>query len=174
MVAKTMARGFNATDILGKEAGNAIEMTALRNMLNEATADQRQRAEMDRTVAENRRNAEIGYQQFISKYPDAHQHGDVIANLMNDKRISAVEAYHELRYFAAQEGLDFNFPLGPQLANKERMMQQRMQPNRQTQRAPMVAGNGGGNRDHLTSETHFADANASWGDILNTVMRQSA
>lgn len=174
MVARTMARGFNATDILGNDAGNAVEMTALRQLVNEATAGQRQREEMDRTVATQRQNAETAYNNFMGRYPDAAPHADAIAQLMNQRGMSAPEAYHELRYFALQEGLDFAYPLGPQLARKQQQPPVQQQPNGRTQRAPMVTGNGGGNRDHLTNEVVYADATATWGDILNSVMRQSA
>lgn len=174
MVAKTMARGHNATDILGTEAGNAIEMTALRQLINEATAGQRQREESDRLISTQRTEAQQKYDAFVGRYPDALPHADAIANLMNQNRISAETAYHEIRYFALQHGLDFSQPLGPQVAAlqaRERAQQQ--PPQRSTQRAPMVNGGGGGNRDHLTNQTQYADANASWGEILDSVMHAS-
>lgn len=172
MVARTMARGFNATDILGNEAGNAIEMSALRQMVNEATAGQRQREQETQTETENRRNAEANYNAFMARYPDAHTHQSAIATLMREQRITATEAYHELRYFALENQLDFGQPLGPQLAARQRAQQpQQRDP---TYRAPMVNGNGGGRRDHLTNEPALADPSSSWGDILNSVMRQSA
>ena len=174
MVARTMARGHNATDILGKEAGNAIEMSALRQLINEATAGQRQREEQDRTVATQRTEAEQKYNAFMTRYPDAAPHADAIANFMRENRMSAEEAYHEIRYFALQHGFDFSQPLGPQVA--ARQAQERMQPqqpNGRTQRAPMVNGGGGGNRDHLTTQANYADANASWSEILDDVMRRT-
>lgn len=175
MVAKTMARGFNATDIIGKEAGNAIEMSALRQLINEATAGQRQREEVDRTVAQNRGVAQQRYDAFMGRYPDAEPHADAIADLMASRKISAEEAYHEIRFFSLQHGLDFNAPLGPQVAARQRQsVPPAPQPNGRTQRAPMVNGGGGGSRDHLTNNTVYADANSSWSEILNSVITQSA
>lgn len=175
MVAKTMARGFNATDIIGKEAGNAIEMSALRQLINEATAGQRQREEMDRTVAQNRGVAQQRYDAFMGRYPDAGPHADAIADLMASRKISAEEAYHEIRFFSLQHGLDFSQPLGPQVAARQQNnAPPAPQPNGRTQRAPMVNGGGGGSRDHLTNNTVYADANSSWSEILNSVITQSA
>lgn len=175
MVAKTMARGFNATDIIGKEAGNAIEMSALRQLINEATAGQRQREEIDRTVAQQRTVAQERYDAFMSRYPDAGPHADAIADLMNSRKLSAEEAYHEIRFFSLQHGLDFSQPLGPQVAARQQNnAPPAPQPNGRTQRAPMVNGGGGGSRDHLTNNTVYADANSSWGEILNSVINQSA
>jgi hypothetical protein len=172
MVAKTMARGINATEIIGKDAGNAIEMSAIRQLVNEATAGQRQREEVDRSVAQGRQYAQQQYDAFMTKYPDAGPHADAIAEVMRTQKMSAQEAYHEIRYFALQNRLDFSQPLGPQIVVRQQQ-QQIAPPNERTQRAPMVNGNGGGNRDHLTSNTQYADAGSTWGEILNTVMHNS-
>jgi hypothetical protein len=174
MVAKTMARGINATDIIGKDAGNAIEMSAIRQLVNEATAGQRQREELDRTVAQQRTVAQERYDAFMGQYPDAAPHADAIAELMKARNLSAPEAYHELRFFALQQQLDFTHPLGPQVAARQRQTPPPPPPNDRTYRAPMVNGGGGGNRDHLTNNTQYADANSTWGEILNTVLYNSA
>jgi hypothetical protein len=176
LVARTMARGFNATDILGNDAGNSIEMSALRNLVNEMTGPQREREQQIRVENENRTNAERNYNAFMARYPLAAPHTSVIATLMRENKITAQEAYHELRYYALENGLDFTQPLGPQIEARQRQSQQpQPQPQRAlTYRAPMVAGNGGGRRDHLTNETAMADPNSSWGEILDSVMRSSA
>jgi hypothetical protein len=172
MVARTMSRGFNATDILGNDAGNSIEMSALRNLVNEVTGPQRERDQQIRVETENRQNAERNYNAFMARYPMAAAHTGAIATLMRQNGATATEAYHELRYFALENGLDFTQPLGPQMEARQRAPQQ---PQREpTYRAPMVNGSGGGRRDHLTSEPQLADANSSWSDILDSVMRNSA
>jgi hypothetical protein len=149
-------------------------MGALRRMVDEVAAPQRQREEAARMTHEASTRARGMYDEFMARYPDAAPHADAIAALMNNNKMQASDAYHEVRYFAAQNGLDFSQPLGPQIAAKQARAQQ---PNGnasqgRTYRAPMVAGNGSGNRN-LTNESNFAPADSSWGDILNSVMRQS-
>lgn len=175
IVQRTLARGFNASDILGKSAGDALEMGAIRHLINEVVAPQRQREATEQKTLQERQQAQQSYDSFISRYPDAAPHGDAIAALMREQKLSATEAYHEVRYFALQNGLDFNEPLGPQVAAANARAQQRepVAPQGRTHRAPLIPGNGGGNRANLTTETNFADASSSWSDILNSVMRQS-
>lgn len=176
IVSRTLARGFNATDIMGKSAGDALEMGAIRALINEVVAPQRAREAQETATTQQRQAAQTAYDDFLSRYPDSAPHGDAIAALMREQKISATEAYHEVRYFALENGLDFTQPLGPQVAAASARAQQRPNgavPQVRTQRAPMVAGNGGGNRDNLTNETNFAPADSSWGDILNSVMRNS-
>lgn len=175
IVSRTLARGFNASDILGKSAGDALEMGAIRQLINEVMRPQQQREQTEQRTTEERQRAQASYDSFISKYPDSAPHGDAIAQLMRDAGLSAVEAYHEVRFFAVQNGLDFSQPLGPQVAAANARAQQRngnAAPQGRTQRAPMIPGNGGG-RGNLTTETNYADASSSWTDILNSVMRQS-
>lgn len=175
IVQRTLARGFNASDILGKSAGDALEMGAIRHLINEVVAPQRAREQRENATVQERQQAQASYDSFISRYPDAAPHGDAIAALMREQKLSATEAYHEVRYFALQNGLDFTEPLGPQVAAANARAQQHPVPAPQgrTRHAPLVPGNGGGNRSNLTSEPNFADPSSSWSDILNSVMRQS-
>lgn len=174
VVQRTLARGFNASDILGKTAGDALEMGAIRHLINEVVAPQRAREHAERVTNEQRTQAQQSYDSFITRYPDAAPHGDAIASLMREQKISATEAYHEVRFFALQNGLDFSQPLGPQVAAAQARAQQpnAVAPQGRTHR-PMVAGNGGGNRGNLTSDPNFAEASSSWSDIINSVMYQS-
>lgn len=175
IVQRTLARGFNASDILGKNAGDALEMGAIRRLIDEAVGPQRQREQVEQLTQRQRVQAQEAYDGFMSKYPDSAPHADAIAALMNNQKLSAAEAYHEVRYFAAQNGLDFSQPLGPQVAARQARAQQPVDaaPQGRTYRAPMVAGNGSGNRNNLNSDTQYASADSTWGDIINSVMRNS-
>lgn len=173
VVSRTLAMGHNVTDILGDSAGNALEMGAIRQLINEATRGQRQQEEVSTAQRNQQTQARQQYDNFVMRYPDAETHGDAIANLMNSHQLSAVEAYHEVKHFALRHNLDFNQPLAPQL-QKARAQQPNGNGQRQpqTQRAPMVNGASGG-RSQMTTETEFADPNTDWSSILNSVLRDS-
>ena len=115
VVSRTLAMGHNVTDILGASAGDALEMRAVRKLIDEATRGQRQQEAQTQAVQQQRNAATQQYEQFVMRYPDAETHGDAIANLMNEQKLSAVEAYHEVTHFALRNGLDFNQPLAPQM-----------------------------------------------------------
>ena len=108
VVSRTLAMGHNVTDILGNSAGDALEMGAVRQLINEATRGQRQQEEVSTAQVIQQTQARQQYDQFVMRYPDAETHGDAIANLMNTQQLSAVEAYHEVKHFALRNGLDFN------------------------------------------------------------------
>jgi hypothetical protein len=173
VVSRTLAMGHNVTDILGNSAGNAVEMGALRQLINEATRGQRQQEQMTAAQHQQREQSQQQYESFIMRYPDAETHGDAIANLMNTHQLSAVEAYHEVKHFALRNGLDFNYPLAPQI-HQARAQQPNGNGQRQpqTRRAPMVNGASGG-RSQMTTETEYADPNTDWSSILNSVLRDS-
>jgi hypothetical protein len=175
MVSRALAKGHNVTDIMGTQAGDALEMGAVRRLIDEATRGQRQQEARMAAQTQQQENARQQYNNFVMRYPDAELHGDAIANLMNNHQLSAVEAYHEVKHFAQRYGLDFSQPLAPQI---EAAQQRAQQPNGngqrspQTQRAPMVSGASGG-RSTMTTETEYADPNSDWSSILNSVMRNS-
>jgi flagellar hook protein FlgE len=173
VVSRTIAMGHNVTDILGKNAGDALEMRAMRQMIDEATAGQRQQEAQRAAIAQHQQQTQRNYMEFVNRYPDAELHGDAIAALMTDHQLTPVDAYHEIRLFAQRHGLDFSQPLGPQIqqarAQQPNGNGQRYTP---TQRAPMVSGASGG-RSVMTTETEFADPNSDWSSILNSVLRQS-
>jgi predicted amino acid-binding ACT domain protein len=173
VVSRTLAMGHNVTDILGNSAGNALEMGAIRQLVNEATRGQRQQEQMSAAEQQRNQQSRQQYEQFVMRYPDAETHGDAIANLMNNHQLSAVEAYHEVRHFAQRYGLDFSQPLAPQIQSaRAQQPNGNGQRSPQTQRAPMVNGASGG-RSQMTTETEYADPNTDWSSILNSVLRDS-
>jgi hypothetical protein len=173
VVSRTLAMGHNVTDILGNSAGNALEMGAIRQLINEATRGQRQQEQMTAAQQQARQESQRQYEGFVMRYPDAETHGDAIANLMNNHQLSAVEAYHEVRNFATKHGLDFSQPLAPQIQTARAQQQNgNGQRSPQTRRAPMVNGASGG-RSQMTTETEYADPNTDWSSILNSVLRDS-
>jgi len=167
VVSRTIALGHNVSDILGRDAGDALEMGAIRQLVNEMTRGQRER-ESNEAAATQRNNAIVArYNSFMARYPDAAVHEQSIAHLMNTHGLQPEEAYHEVKYFALQHNLDFTQPLGPQIQARQR----NGNGQRSTRRAPMVPS-GGRMNNNTATEPNMADANSSWSQILSTVMRE--
>jgi hypothetical protein len=169
IIARTMTYGYNATDILGKTAGDAIEVKAIQQMIREATAPLVDQKKQQTQTTEQDTRAKEAYDSFVAKYENADVHAEAIANLMN-KGATAVDAYYSVREFALREGLDFTQPLGPQV--EARMNGGGQRQNTTQQRAPMVQGNGRGSNPQITDQPNYAAAEDSWTDILNSVLRE--
>lgn len=173
VVSRALAKGHNVTEIMGTQAGDALEMGAVRRLVDELTRGQRQQEAAQAAKQQRDDIARQNYNAFVMRYPDAETHGDAIANLMTQHKLTAVEAYHEVRHFAQRHGLDFSQPLAPQIqALSQQQQNGNGQRQPQTQRAPMVSGASGG-RSTMTTETEYADPTSDWGSILNSVMRNS-
>ena len=174
IVARTLTFGYNVTDILGKNAGDALEMKAITQLVNQTTAPMRQQQEHAAAQQQNMARAEEQYTAFVAKYPDAELHAEAIANLMNNSKVNAEVAYYQVKSFALENGLDFTQPLGPQIAAR-RAGQQAPEPHGQQQRiqrAPMHVASGRGSEAQLTNQQEQANAGDDWGDILSSVLRK--
>lgn len=169
VVARTLTFGYNVSDILGKTAGDALEMKALVRMQNEATAPLRAQQEQTQQQAAHMEAATKAYNKFTSDYPDAEMHGEAIASLMQRRNIPAEVAYFQVKTFALENGLDFTQPLGPQIEARQRQPVPDQRPT--VQRAPMVNG-GRGSEQSSQQQPRMASADSGWGDILNEVMRE--
>lgn len=168
VVARTMALGYNATDILGTQAGDALEMRAVTQLVNQSTAPMREQQEQAARQAEAERNGNAAYNTFITKFPDAEVHQEAIANLMGKGR-PAETAYYEVKTFALENGLDFTQPLGPQIAAK-----QGGQSPTENQPKPMVNGGGRVNQNVNPQQNNaLANADDDWSTILHDVMSQT-
>lgn len=168
IIARTMTFGYNATDILGKSAGDALEMRGVQQMIREATAPLL--ADRNARTQSEQQNTQVqqAYQAFVDQYEYADVHSEAIANLMNNKGMKPVDAYYTVREFARDNQLDFTQPLGPQVA-------QRASGQRQTPRMPLPNGSGGGSgvsQGQTTTQPTYASADDTWGDILNSVLKE--
>lgn len=166
IVARTLTFGHNVSDILGKSAGDALEMKAISQLVNQSTAPMRQQQEQSARETEVREQAEQQYNTFTTQYPEAVHHEDAIANMMM-KGVSPEVAFFKIKTFALENGLDFNQPLGPQIV----AAQQRQPGQRPTVRTAPMPNGGRGNQSQMTTEPAMADASDDWGSILSTVMR---
>lgn len=167
IVARTLTYGHNVSDILGKTAGDALEMKAITSLVKQTT----QPIEDARIASEKQQQAnataETAYRNFISAHEYAEIHAEVIAKQMA-KGVSPELAYMQIENFALRNGLDFTQPLGPQIV--ARQSQEAQRPTGQQQQRPLPNGgrvNGSGN---LQTEPSQASASDSWEDILRGAM----
>lgn len=172
IVARAMSFGYNATDILGKNAGDSLEMSALRRLVDEATAPMKQQRERETQQQQEQTRGQQEYNAFVTRYPLAEVHADAIARLMSNGS-PAVDAYFAVKEFALENGLDFNSPLGPQVAAMRNGGQRHTPPQDQRRSAAPMPNGGRTNNSQLTDQPAMADARDDWGTILSDVMRHT-
>jgi len=169
VLAEASAKGVDLNKLLGQNMG-AVQTDAIRKMLDDRLAPldkiNKERAENERVT----QAVHTRYNTFLSKYPDADPHQDAIANLMRTQGLNEVESYFRVREFALRNGLDFNSPLGPQLAQ---VMQQRGQPGQQaSRRRPIVNGRPPSN-GMTERKTEVASPDRSYASIIDEALAES-
>ena len=172
--------GYNISDILGKDAGDAIELKAVSRMLDERlkplTKMSEREAAQERQQAADR-EAEKAVVSFFERHENAEMHGADIDRLLGLRpELSPEQAYYEIKLFAQREGLDFNLPLAPQMQSRIDSVQgvsQQTTNNRQQTRynPPLPNGSAGRQRAQAVNEDQFDDARAEWGDIISAAMQ---
>lgn len=111
-----LAMGHNVTDILGADAGNAIEMSAVSKMLDERLKPLLQPLDQKRVSDENTEKAQKAWEKFCdeNEYADVHE-VTLDRMLGSNPDLTPQKAYNALRQFAYDRNLDFSLPLGPQI-----------------------------------------------------------
>lgn len=180
VVELAVSMGHNVSDILGKSAGDAIEMKALTRMIDEKLAPVLAPIQQQRQTTEATRQAQRQLNEFVDQHEYADVHLPAIDKLIGaNPRLSPQQAYYEMRSFAQKYGLDFSRPLQPQIAAVQRQMQgergqgqqrpvQYGQAPRQPAR-PMPNGSSG-QAARSTADTDFAPASSDWADIIRGSM----
>lgn len=175
VLALVAAQGYNVTELLGSDVGDTIEMRAIQQMIDTRLAPitRQEQARQQESAAEQ--NARANYSRFIQDNEYADVHADAIARLAKQEGVNPQTAYNRLYRFAAENGMDFSQPLGPQIqliqqANARRQQQRdNVKPAARGQR-PMP--NGGATRGNgAVSTLPEAGANDDWGSIIREVQR---
>lgn len=183
IVALTLATGqYNVSDILGKDVGDAIELRGLDQMINKRLEPLQQI--ISQNNSERQREAEaIAARQKAQEFLDSHEHANVHAVdidklLGQNPDLDPKSAYYELRLFAAQNGLDFSRPLGPQiaaLAREQSNSSQLVDGYNRKQQTPLRASRTGlpnGSRAGMNVQdikpASLASPNDSWENIIRT------
>lgn len=173
LLAAITAQGYNVTDLLGKDVGDSIDMRGIKALLDERLKpfeQQRQQAsEEDAGMQEARRL----YNAFLADNEFADVHEDAIANLAKRDGVSPQVSYNRLYKFAADNGLDFSMPLGPQIIERRNAQQQ--PDNRQQQRTEQrpLPSNAAQTRSNGAQERTpvYADPDDDWASIIARAMK---
>ena len=165
LLTQAQAAGHNLDDI----ATGGADMSAIKQMVNEAVSplvqDRQQRVDAE----EHQKKAQEVYNGFMSKYPDAQMHENSLARLLEtDQNLTPEAAYFKLKNFYLEKGLDFSVPLET-IAQQEQQTQQTPEVNTQ-QTLPS-----GGNipAQNVTDTADIADVGTSYDDIIRQSMRDA-
>lgn len=169
VLAEAQAKGVDLNKLLGQNMGS-VQTEAIKKMLDERLAP------LDRIHKEREEEHRVNsavqtrYNTFLTKYPDADPHQDAIANLMRTQGLNEVEAYFRVREFALRNGLNFEEPLGPQLAE---IMQRGDQPKQQaSRRRPIVNGRTPVN-GMTERKTEVASPDRSYASIIEEALAEA-
>lgn len=176
VVELALAQGYNVSQIVGEQAGDAIEMGGVKRMIAEhlepLTSEHRQKREVEQRNAA----AEQGLRKFYDEHENAEMHATVIDGLLaRNPSLTPEKAYYELRMWAHSKGLDWNADLAPQIAALQNGGQ-RGAPNRQPTRqdlAPAPRGSTAQRGSRSMKDTDMADPKSDWSDILRSVLNKS-
>ena len=115
-----LAMGHNVTDILGADAGNAIEMSAVSKMLDERLKPLLSPLETKRVTDEQTERAQKAWEKFCDDNEYAEVHEVILDSMLGENPdLTPQKAYNALVQFANKHGLDISLPLGPQIERKK-------------------------------------------------------
>lgn len=163
---QVLALGHNVTDILGADAGNAIEMSGISRMIDERLKPLITPLQQQRATDQQTKEAQVKLAAWLDENEYADVHLNAIDKLVGDNGISPQKAYNELYKFAIKHQLDFSKPLGPQIAERQSARNGNGN-NRQEPRAQKSFPTGS-RVEPASMETKDFGSNASWDDILRS------
>jgi hypothetical protein len=168
LLEQVLAMGHNVTDILGADAGNAIEMSAVSRMLDERLKPLIAPLNEKRVQSENEKVAEAAWNKFCEDNPHAEVHDTVMDKLLGDNPgMRPQQAYNHLRDFAHKHNLDFSIPLGPQIEQLQSAPKKKEPGN--LPRAPQKPFPNGSSVRHAAIDDGDVNPNSDWNTILRSV-----
>jgi len=174
LVEMALATGANVTDILGKDAGNALEMGAVKQMIEERLSPLINSHKQTEEQTNRRTQAEAKMKQFIDDHEYSELHLPVLDRMMGDNPdLSPEKAYYELKLFCARNDFDFSIPLQPQLQARKQQQQRGERPTREQQPAPrrgLPNGRTANMSQREVGDTMQAEPSTSWADIIKSSM----
>ena len=173
LLTELKAAGYDTSQIGGSGVDtNAIQRSIERQL--QPITDQ-YRAQQQKSEQDQKLDAEVN--NFFNKFPDAAQHENEIAQLVErDPNMSLDAAYYALREYFARNGLNWSAPLSQQGA------QQSGQPQGQPQQQQPVSQsipNGRGTSSQAGAPVHQqydpsrTSESADWDDIIRGAMRSA-
>jgi hypothetical protein len=184
IVAHVLSMGYNASEIVGKDVGDAIDLKAVQRMLDERLKPilEPQQREQEQAKFQNEYNQWLN--QFISEHEYADVHLDVIDRLIGEAKavgenITAQKAYYRLREFCIQHDLDISRPLASQIHERQagvqtnnRQQVQQPAPSTQQNRSPGIPRRSvAPSTSRPIEEAPMAAPSDSWDDIIKGTLR---
>lgn len=166
ILTEMQAMGHNIEGLGGPE----VNMGAIARMIDQRLApitEDRRNAQREQQIEQEARRS---YESFVNnpEFVHARVHEDVLARLLGqDPRLSPDAAYYKLQSWALQNGLDFTRPLKDQVTSRMQAQSRPAAP----EPAPMPRGVG--SAQGVTTESPYADPNASYSDIIRQAMREA-
>ncbi len=147
-----------------------VDLAAINRLLDQRLGPLLEDRETQQRQNDANVQAQTQYNDFITRFPDAATHEDVIARLLaGDPKLSAEAAYYQLKLWVQEKGLNWNQPLQAQL-NAAAPQGANTQPA-----VPPIGGGRGGNAPVIDTQqaASVADADADTGDIVRAAMREA-
>lgn len=172
VIALVMAQGYNATDLLGTEVGDTLEMRSVRQMLDERLAPLQREEQARQQNEQATQRAQRAYAEFVSNNDYAEVHANDIASVARQHGIPVQQAYNRVRAFAFDNGFDFSKPLKPQIEARIAEHETQSPANQQRQQPTRPMPNGASTRMNGEPQNIApASADDDWGTILRSVMQ---
>lgn len=176
----TQAQAAGHTVDIG--TGGTLDMAAIKQMVDGATAPLREAGERQRKETEATERATKEYGDFIDRFPDAALHEQAIAEMISrEKDITLPEAYYKLKAFYAENKFDWNKPLR-QIVTEMQAAKTKQQGRKGGANPPprMITGRGAESMEvgetlrnvQEDDDETMAPASASNSDIIRSAMKK--
>lgn len=163
LLTQAQASGHNIEGI-----GTGTDMQSIKQMLTNALKPVTDTHEQSRAITERVEVATQQYNGFISTYPDAAIHEDVIAQLLDkEPNLSLEAAYYKLKSFYSERGLDFTKPLAQLTKEAEE------RPATTAQGVTESIPSGNVNPNSVVGSDTVADVSTSIDDIIRQSMQEA-
>lgn len=169
VLALVAAQGHNISDITGGQVGDAVELNAIKRMLDERLAPILGEHQSKQRTAEVDKQAVKKLNEFFDTHEHSTLHVDILNKTVGDNPgMTPEKAYYELKLWCAKNQLDFTKELAPQIHRMREQRNRQQTPARQQR--PMANGRGRGQNTRDLHEPDYADPKSSWDDILKSIM----
>lgn len=183
-IERAVAKGVALQDIVNDEFIPNVSIAATQRLLDERLGPIADRNKQDQDSVVAQREAEEKTNRFLSDYPDAETHQELVAHQMArlkqeyssrgvspDPYLLAERAWQQIEEFAIRNKLDVTQPLGPQIEARQNATGRREQPRREQQRRPMPNGSGRGG-DVVERKSRSANPDDSYDSIIREAMAE--
>jgi hypothetical protein len=167
LLTSARAQGHNVT--IGDTPG--LDMEAINQLLEAKLKPLLSDRETQQAREQALRETEAEYTSFMSQYPDAAVHEDVLAQMVTRApQISVSELYFRLKSWMHQHQFDWSKPLMPQIAARQQNGKSGNAAPGNANRRPLPNGRGGANNQPMNRTPSRSGRNS---DIVREALRDA-